>query len=72
MRDEERPDLDLRTASSGEINEAMTRGAHDALLSHKRAGNPVVVWEDGRVVVVPPEGIVIPEEEEVEAIKPLG
>ena len=74
MRDEDRPDLDLRTATTGEINEAMTRGAFDALREHKRAGVPAVTWdyETGRVVLVPPEEIVVPEEVEAEAVKSHG
>ena len=29
----------------------------EALLDHKRAGNSVAVWRDGKVVIVPPEEI---------------
>jgi hypothetical protein len=29
---------------------------------HKKLGNPIAVWENGKVVIVPPEEIVIPEE----------
>lgn len=32
----------------------------DALRMHKRLGNPIATWKDGRVVIVPPEEIVIP------------
>lgn len=70
MRDEDRSDLDLRTATSEEINEVMTQGALDALKAHKQAGNSVVIWEDDRVVLVPPEDIPAPEE--AEAVKARG
>jgi hypothetical protein len=30
---------------------------------HKRLGNPIVVWRDGKVVWVPAEEIVIPDAE---------
>jgi hypothetical protein len=33
----------------------------DALSDHKAAGNPVASWQDSRVVIVPPEEIVLPE-----------
>jgi hypothetical protein len=36
----------------------------DALRAHKRAGRPIVVWRDGRVVEIPPEEIVIDEEDD--------
>jgi len=29
----------------------------EAILDHKRAGNPIAEWRDGRVVLVPPEQI---------------
>jgi hypothetical protein len=33
-----------------------------ALIEHKQAGNPIAVWKDGQVVIVPPEEIVIPDD----------
>lgn len=44
------------------IDEAITRATREALLMHKRAGNPVAVWRDGRVVLLQPEEI-LPETE---------
>ena len=29
----------------------------EALLQHKKLGNPIVVWKDGKVVWIPPEEI---------------
>jgi hypothetical protein len=29
----------------------------EAIRDHKRAGNPIAEWRDGRVVLVPPEQI---------------
>lgn len=42
---------------------ALRRAVRQALLEHKQAGNPIAVWKDGRVVIVPPEEIEVPEEE---------
>ena len=39
------------------ILRAMRRAVREALLDHKRAGNPVCVWRDGRVVWIEPEDI---------------
>lgn len=36
---------------------AMQRAVREALQDHKRAGNPVAVWHEGRVVWIPPEDI---------------
>ena len=39
------------------ILEALNSAVQEALARHKRAGQSVAVWQDGRVVVVPPEEI---------------
>jgi hypothetical protein len=39
------------------ILDAMRQAVREALLQHKRAGNPVAVWRDEQVVWVPPEEI---------------
>ena len=39
------------------ILKAMTGAVREALLRHKRLGNPVAVWRDGRVVWLRPEEI---------------
>ncbi len=46
-----------------EIDAALERAGRQALLLHKRAGQPVVVWRDGQVVWVPPEEIEVNEDE---------
>ncbi len=45
------------------VDAAIARGVRDALLQHKRAGNPVAVWRGGQVVLLQPEEI-LPEAEE--------
>ena len=39
------------------ILKAMTEAVREAVLRHKRLGNPVAVWRDGRVVWLAPEEI---------------
>jgi hypothetical protein len=39
------------------ILRAMAEAVREALLVHKRLGNPVAVWRDGRVVWLAPEEI---------------
>lgn len=39
------------------ITEALAAGVRDALKKHKLAGNPVVVWRDGKMVWLKPEDI---------------
>ena len=62
MSGENRNELDLWTASAEEISEVMKRGVAAALREHKRAGRSIVVWEDGNIVTVPADQIVVPDE----------
>lgn len=39
------------------ITQALAKGVRDALLKHKQAGNPIVVWRDGKIVWLDPEKI---------------
>ncbi len=50
-------------AIEGILCEAVRR----ALVEHKRAGNPVAVWQNGRVVILQPEEIPVDENGEREA-----
>ncbi len=47
-----------------DVDLAVREAVIEALRDHKRAGNPVAIWEDGKVRIVPPEEIVLPEEAE--------
>ncbi|MCG2720995.1 MAG: hypothetical protein L6290_03120 [Thermodesulfovibrionales bacterium] len=46
-------------ANPEKITQALTRGVREALLKHKQAGNPVVVWRDGKMVWLKPEEIIL-------------
>ncbi len=50
-------------AEGVEIDAALKRAVREALLTHKRAGNPIAQWRNGRVVWIPPEDIVVDEPE---------
>lgn len=39
------------------ITQALAKGVREALLKHKQAGNPIVVWRDGKMVWLDPEEI---------------
>ncbi len=43
------------------IQQALREAVTEALIRHKRLGNPIVVWRDGKVVWVPADEIEIPE-----------
>lgn len=44
------------------IDRALREAVKDALREHKKLGHPIVVWEDGKVVVVPPDEICVEDE----------
>ncbi|MEJ7846743.1 MAG: hypothetical protein WKF92_01500 [Pyrinomonadaceae bacterium] len=46
-----------------EIDKACRHAVREALLMHKRAGNPVAVWRDGKVVLLQPDEIEVAEAE---------
>jgi hypothetical protein len=54
--------LSDRLQDSNLIERALGMAVSAALEQHKRAGNPVAEWRDGRVVWIDPEDIVLPLE----------
>ena len=47
-----------------EIGKILQRAVNHAVLTHKRLGNPIATWKDGKVVIIPPEEIFVAELEE--------
>ncbi len=45
------------------ITKALSKGVNEALLQHKKAGNPVASMKDGKVVLIQPEDIVVDDQE---------
>ncbi len=52
-------------AEAAAVETAVREAVRDALRMHKRLGNPVVTWEDGRVVWVSPEQIPVDDDPEL-------
>ena len=44
-----------------EADRRVQQAMHAALLDHKRTGDPIAVWQDGRVVWIPADEIDVPE-----------
>ena len=51
------------------LEAALEQAERETLLRHKRLGQPIVVWRDGRVVHVPPEEIEVEENGAIEKEK---
>jgi hypothetical protein len=50
-------DLPLKVKAEMALKEAVA----EAIAEHKRHGNPIAVWRNGKAVWIPPEEIVVPE-----------
>jgi hypothetical protein len=42
-----------------EVEGILHRAVQHALLMHKRAGNPIASWQNGKVVIIQPEDIIV-------------
>lgn len=51
-----------RLANQDEMNRAVTQVVEEAVRRHKEMGKSIAVWQDGRVVIVPSEEIVLLED----------
>jgi hypothetical protein len=40
---------------------ALKEAVAEAIAEHKRRGNSIAIWRDGKVVVIPPEEIIVPK-----------
>lgn len=52
-----------RASDPERIERALRAAVRDALLRHKRDGDPVAVWREGRVVWLHADEIVVPQDE---------
>jgi hypothetical protein len=52
-----------------QVEAAAQAAVREALLRHKRLGNPVADWQDNRVVWIQPEDIEIPPDSQLGADK---
>jgi hypothetical protein len=56
--------IDRAFAEGIPIDEGIEEGVQQALRRHKRAGNPIVVWQDGKMQWIAAEEIEIQDEGE--------
>lgn len=60
--------IDELLADPTYVDRALTKASKDALLRHKKLGNPIAVWRDERVVWIPADQIPV----EDDAPEPVG
>ncbi len=54
---EAKKNIDEFFNTGSEIDEALQKAVKEALLLHKKAGNPIASWEDGKIIWIQPEDI---------------
>lgn len=64
MTPSQKPDIDAIFREGTQIDHAVALAARAARIEHKRLGIPLVIWREGKTVLVPPEEIVIDDEPE--------
>ncbi len=62
MTSEGRKDISQLFREGTAIDAAIAAAAEDAVLRHKQSGQPLVIWREGKSVLVPPEEIEIPRQ----------
>ncbi|HEX4948598.1 MAG TPA: hypothetical protein VFZ34_18125 [Blastocatellia bacterium] len=63
MKKEVAMTADMLTQRGKEIEAILREAGRQAILMHKKLGNPIATWQDGKVVIVPPEEIPIDDDE---------
>ncbi|MBL8205538.1 MAG: hypothetical protein JNM09_14980 [Blastocatellia bacterium] len=64
MKKEVEMTADLLTQRGKEIEAILREAGRQALLTHKKLGNPIASWQDGKVVIIPPEEIPIEDDQD--------
>lgn len=67
-----RDDIDELFRDGRAIDEALRQAVRKALLRHKQMGLPVVSWENGKVVWIPPEEIFVDDPQQQKKPGPSG
>ena len=65
--DSTRDTLALALKNDSYLEQVVQEAVRAAVEAHKRAGNAVADWQDGRVVLVEAKDIVLPEEDALES-----
>lgn len=58
-KDERLKSKNLLLDNQDEIDRAFKKAVNRARLENKRAGNTVAVWENDKVILIPPDEIVV-------------
>jgi hypothetical protein len=57
MNEQSTPSIAELFADDALVTAAIQRGAREAVSKHAQAGQPVAIWQDGKVVWIPAEEV---------------
>ncbi len=57
MKETNEKDIDQIFAEGTLIDKALKQAVQEAILQHKKAGNPIAVWREGEIAWIKPEEI---------------
>ncbi len=63
MKEETNGQSGLRVPHGKELANILREAGRQARIMHKKLGNPIASWQDGKVVIIPPEEILIEDNE---------
>lgn len=72
MKEEQEINIPEILKDRDRLQKALESGVHKALRMHKLMGVPAVVWEDDKVIEIPPEKIELSDEVNGQANRPNG
>lgn len=68
MSQNENGQSNIRVPHGKELEAILREAGRQARIMHKKLGNPIASWENGKVVIIPPEEIPV-EDDSVNAKK---
>lgn len=63
MKEETNGQSGLRVPHGKELENILREAGRQARIMHKKLGNPIATWQDGKVVIIPPTEISIEDDE---------
>ena len=63
MSQTENGQSNIRVPHGKELENILREAGRQARIMHKKLGHPIVSWQDGKVVIIPPEEIPVEDEE---------
>jgi hypothetical protein len=64
MNEKTNGQVGFRVPHGKELETILRNAGRQARLMHKKLGNPIASWQDGKVVIIPPQEILVEDDDE--------